>query len=628
MKILDKINSPKDLDGLSLDELKMLAEEIRKFIINNVHKTGGHLAASLGVVELTIALHKVFETPSDKIIWDVGHQAYAHKILTGRKDRFHTNRQYGGISGFTKPSESEHDAFGVGHASTSISAGFGFVCGREMKGEEYNVISIIGDGAITGGLAYEGLNNAGASKKKFLVVLNDNEMSISQPVGAMSKYFTSVLTDPKFNKLKDELWDMTGKYKIGEPIRKGLSRLEKSVKTLLTPGIFFEKMGFNYVGPIDGHDIENLVKVLENIKNDVSGPVFLHVLTEKGKGFKPAELDKSGKYHGVGPGILQEDVEEKTVDDKKDKKIKYQDVFGRSLCQLAEKDSRLIAITAAMKSGTGLDGFAEKFPDRFYDVGIAEEHAVTFAAALSLSGFKPVVAIYSTFLQRSLDQIIHDCALQNLDMIFALDRAGIVGDDGPTHHGVFDLSYLRYIPGLTIMAPADEKELKDMLYTASNKKGLFVIRYPRGTGPGISFAGAADNIEIGVGRKLKAGENIAILAVGKMVENSLKAAEILNNKGISVSVYDMRFVRPIDENLLREAYDNHDHLITVEENSVIGGFGSGVLEEFNKMEIYDAKVKILGIPDHFVEQGDVNTLFEKIGLDPKGIADAVIQFSK
>jgi len=622
MKILNKINSPADIKKLSNDELLELAEETRVFIINNVDKTGGHLAPSLGVVELTIALLKVYDLPKDKLVWDVGHQAYAHKIYTGRRDVFHTNRQYKGISGFIKPSESEYDSFGVGHASTSISAGFGFVMAREIKKEDYNVISVIGDGSITGGLAFEGLNNAGASGKNFLVILNDNEMSISKNVGAISKYTTSVLADPKFNKFRNDVWNFTGKYKLGKQIRLGLAKVEESVKSLLTPGILFEKLGFNYIGPVNGHDVISLIKVLENIKNKVSGPVFLHVITEKGKGYKPAEQDVNGTYHGVNPGILEKNKTSKI------EKLKYQDIFGNAMCELARKDDRIVAITAAMKIGTGLNDFAEENPNRFFDVGIAEEHAVTFAAALSVKGLKPVVAIYSTFLQRSLDQLIHDCALQKLDMIFAIDRAGIVGEDGPTHHGVFDISYLRIIPNMIIMSPSNESELRNMLYTASKLKGLFAIRYPRGSGTGTGNDSEFRLIEIGRGEQVKKGADTAVLCVGNITNSVLKAADILSEKGINISVYDMKFIKPIDSDILNEVAENYKNIITVEENCLIGGFGSAVMEYYNSSGMRNLKISRMGIPDEFVEHGSTEKLFEILKLDPAGIAEKVIEFCK
>jgi 1-deoxy-D-xylulose-5-phosphate synthase len=618
MDMLNKINSPSDIKKLNEDELVILAEQTRRFIVDNVDKTGGHLAPSLGVVELTIALLKVYSPPEDKIVWDVGHQAYSYKIYTGRRERFHTNRQYKGISGFIKPSESEYDSFGVGHASTSISAGFGFVMAREIKNENFNVISVIGDGSITGGLAFEGLNNAGASGKNFLVILNDNAMSISKNVGAISKYTTSVLSDPTYNKFKNDVWNFTGKYKVGKQIRKGLSRIEDSVKTLLTPGILFEKLGFNYIGPVNGHDIHNLVKVLENIKTKVSGPVFLHVITEKGKGYKPAEEDDKGTFHGVNPGIL-----DTCKVPSKNEKQKYQDVFGSALCEIAGKDKRIAAITAAMKIGTGLCEFAERFPERFFDVGIAEEHAVTFAAALSLKGLKPVVAIYSTFLQRSLDQIIHDCALQNIDMIFAIDRSGLVGEDGPTHHGVFDISYLRLIPGVTIMSPRNETELRNMLYTATVERGIFAIRYPRGSGEGISGAPELKRLDIGKGEKIREGGDAAILSIGNITLNVMKAAEILKRSGINVAVYDMKFVKPIDCELLRKVHSEYKKIFTVEENCLIGGFGSAVLEYFNHSGLTGHDLHRIGIPDSFVEHGSTDKLMEILGLHAEGIADSV-----
>ena len=620
MKILPNINRPEDIKKLNAAQLQTLAAETRRFIIENVDRTGGHLAPSLGVVELSIALLKVYSPPCDKIVWDVGHQAYAYKIFTGRRDVFHTNRQFGGISGFIKPSESEYDSFGVGHASTSISAGFGFVMARDLLKEKFNVVSVIGDGSITGGMAFEGLNNAGASGKNFLVILNDNEMSISKNVGAISKYTTSVLSDPKYNKLKNDIWDFAGKYKVGKQIRQGLSRIEDSVKSLLTPGILFEKLGFNYIGPVNGHDVKKLVKVLENIKNKVSGPVFLHVITEKGKGYKPAEMDIKGTYHGVGPGILE-------TAKKSDEKLKYQDVFGRVLCDIANKDKRITAITAAMCMGTGLHDFSEKFPDRFFDVGIAEEHAVTFAAALSMKGLKPVVAIYSTFLQRSFDQIIHDCALQKLDMIFAIDRAGLVGEDGPTHHGVFDISYLRMIPGIIIMSPRNENELADMLIYAADNRGLFAIRYPRGSGTG--FDEGEENrkhIVFGKGECLKKGSKAVILSVGNITDSAFKAAGILKDRGLNAAVYDMKYIKPLDTEILENVYAQFEYFITVEENSLAGGFGSAVLEYYSSKEKSSLKLKRIGIPDRFIEHGSLEELHKLLNLDPEGIADQISDF--
>ncbi|MBN2856887.1 MAG: 1-deoxy-D-xylulose-5-phosphate synthase [Candidatus Delongbacteria bacterium] len=621
MKVLGKINSPLDIKKLSERDLLSLADETREFIIENVDKTGGHLAPSLGVVELTIALMKVYDLPKDKLVWDVGHQAYAHKIYTGRREVFNTNRQLGGISGFIKPSESEYDSFGVGHASTSISAGFGFVMARDILNEKYNVISVIGDGSITGGLAFEGLNNAGASGKNFLVILNDNEMSISKNVGAISKYTTSVLSDPTYNKFKNDIWNFAGKYKVGKQIRQGLSRIEDSVKTLLTPGILFEKLGFNYIGPVNGHNLPLLIKVLENIKNKVSGPVFLHVVTEKGKGYKPAEQDVRGTYHGVGPGILEP---AKT----KDEKPKYQDIFGKTLCDIAERNKKIVAITAAMAVGTGLADFCERYPDRFFDVGIAEEHAVTFAAALSLKGLKPVVAIYSTFLQRSLDQIIHDCALQELDMIFAIDRAGLVGEDGPTHHGVFDISYLRMIPNLIIMSPANENELADMLEYAAANRGVFAIRYPRGSGPGCEdIAPDAKRIALGKGELVRKGSKTAVLCAGNITNSAIQAAEILKNDNIDAAIYNMKFVKPLDISILDEAAEKFDNIITVEENSLAGGFGSAVLEYYNS-EAVNVNLKRIGIPDKFVEHGKVEELLKILRLDPSGLAEQIADFVK
>lgn len=622
MKILGTINKPEDIKKLSDEELSILAEETREFIINNVDRTGGHLAPSLGVVELTIALLKVFDPPKDKIVWDVGHQAYSYKIYTGRRDIFHTNRQYKGISGFVKPSESVYDSFGVGHASTSISAGFGFVMAREIMKEDFNVISVIGDGSITGGLAFEGLNNAGVSGKNFLVILNDNEMSISKNVGAISKYTTSVLSDPKFNKFKNDIWNFAGKYKLAKQIRQGLTKLEDGVKSLLTPGILFEKLGFNYIGPVNGHDVTALIKVLENIKSKISGPVFLHVITEKGKGYKPAEEDVKGTYHGVNPGILVKQKEPCI------ERPKFQDVFGHALCELAEKDKRITAITAAMKMGTGLSEFADRFPDRFFDVGIAEEHAVTFAAAMSMRGLKPVVAIYSTFLQRAYDQIIHDCALQKLDIIFAIDRSGLVGEDGPTHHGVFDISYLRIIPDVIIMSPRNETELRNMLYTASVNKGIYAVRYPRGSAPCGSDDKGFKKIGIGKAEKLLDGTDAVLLCVGNITNSALIAAEILKKQNCSVAVYDMKFIKPLDKTVLDDISIKYKKIITIEENSLQGGFGSAVLEYYNSSSSAAPEVKRIGLPDEFIEHGSTEILLKILKLDPEGLSESIIEFCK
>ncbi|PID29613.1 MAG: 1-deoxy-D-xylulose-5-phosphate synthase [Candidatus Cloacimonadota bacterium] len=611
MSILDKIDNPQDIKELSFTQLRELAKDIREYILESIQVTGGHLGSSLGTVELSLALHYVFDTPKDKFVWDVGHQAYTHKILTGRREKFKTNRTYKGISGFVKPSESEHDAFGVGHASTSISAGLGFVVARDIKGEDNHVISIIGDGSITGGLAFEGLNNAGALQKKFLVILNDNEMSISKNVGAISRYLSSIYTDSTFNKIKDEAWDFTKKIKFGDTIRKAVSKGTKSVKALITSGQLFENFGFNYIGPVDGHNVESLSNILKNIRDNVKGPVFLHVITKKGKGFKPAEEDIIQKLHGVGPGAIYP----KKIEPTGKQTPKYQDIFGDSLCRLAKDNSKLIGITAAMKDGTGLNKFADKFPERFYDVGIAEGHAVTFAAALSLAGFKPVVAIYSTFIQRAIDNIIHDCAIQDLDMIFALDRAGLVGEDGPTHHGVFDLTFLRMVPNITIMAPSDEDQLSDMLYTASKNRGLFAIRYPRGKGRGVDLKAKPQEIEIGTGIELIKGEKVAVLAVGKMVDNCYKA---IKDNNLGISLYDMRFIKPLDEKLLHSVFNEYDQIITVEENCLAGGFGSSVLE-FSSDNLYKNRVTRIGIPDRFITHGNVDLLFKEVGIDQDGL---------
>ena len=611
--LLSEINSPKDLKNLSQDQWKPLADEIREFIINHVSKSGGHLAPSLGVVELALALHLVFESPLDRIIWDVGHQAYAHKILTGRRDLFHTNRQYNGISGFPTPFESPHDSFGVGHASTSISAGYGMVCARDLLGEDYHVISVIGDGAMTGGLAFEGLNNAGASGKNFIVILNDNLMSISQNVGAIAKYFTYLITDPRFNRLKKEVWDLTGKLPRGDDIRRAVQKVDSGLKAMVAPGLLFERLGFRYIGPLDGHDIDLMVKVLTQVKN-LQGPLLLHVLTKKGKGYRFAE-ENATKFHGVGS------FETTTgLSNGKKKGASYSEVFGKTLCRLALKNPYVIGITAAMADGTGMIHMQEEFPDRFYDVGIAEGHAVTMAAGLASQVFRPVVAIYSTFLQRAYDQLIHDVALQNLPVIFAMDRAGLVGADGPTHHGSFDLSYLRHIPNMVVMAPSNGVELEDMLNTAlSYNGGPVAVRYPRGNtikpSPNRSF----NTIPIGKSEWVKRGSDGVILAVGRMVNTAEKAAERLKEDGMDVAVINVRFIKPLDEVLLMGLTEKYPRWITVEDNIVHGGFGSAVLEFLADYAPPGTQVLRLGLPDYFVPHGDESLLFHDLGLDEDGI---------
>jgi len=617
--LLKKVNFPSDIKKMSSEELKQLAEQLREFIIDSVSETGGHLAPSLGVVELTLALHKVFNAPEDKIVWDVGHQAYVHKIITGRKDKFHTLRQYNGISGFPKITESEYDTFGVGHSSTSISAALGMAAARDLLREKYKVVAVIGDGALTGGVAFEGLNNAGGMKKDMIVILNDNEMSISRNVGAVSDYFTKVITNPLYNRIKKDVWDLTGKIPMGTKfVRESVQRVQDGIKTMITPGALFERFGFRYFGPVDGHDIARLVKVLNEIKR-LKGPILLHIKTIKGKGYKFAERDAT-KFHGLGS------FNPETGLSKKKKRITYTEVFGKTLTELAEKDERIIGITAAMADGTGMIHLKNKFKNRFFDVGIAEQHAVVFAGAMALQGMKPVVAIYSTFLQRAYDQVIHDIALQKLPVVFALDRGGIVGEDGPTHHGSFDLSYLRLVPNMVIMAPKDENELRHMLFTAVNyKKGPVAIRYPRGEGVGVEFDSSLNEIPIGTSEVLKEGKNAAIISIGDMVHPSMVAAEKLSKKGYDVAVVNARFVKPLDREGLISVIRKVPVVVTVENNSIIGGLGSSVSDILAEEKI-DVRFKKIGIPDKFVAHGPVAKLLEDLSLDSDGIVRSVESF--
>lgn len=619
--ILPKINSPDDLKNLNIRELEILANEIREFIIDTISKVGGHLGASLGVVELTLAVHYVFNAPSDKIIWDTGHQGYVHKIITGRRDVFHTIRQLKGISGFLKRNESIYDVFGAGHASTSISAALGIATARDFDGEDYKVVAIIGDGAMTAGLAYEAMNNEGMLRKNLIVILNDNNMSISPNVWAVSKYFTELIASTHYNKLKSFIWDLTGQLDgMGDRIRKLAARVEGGVKAIITPGMLFEALGFRYFGPVNGHNIAKLIKILNEIKN-LNGPILLHVITQKGKGYKPAEED-APKYHGVTPF---DKITGKMYKSDKPQPPSYTKVFGEAVVQLAKRNKKIVGITAAMPEGTGLNILQKEIPDRFFDVGIAEQHAVTFSAGLATEGYIPICAIYSTFLQRAFDQIIHDVALQNLHVIFAIDRAGLVGADGPTHHGAFDLSYLRLIPGMVIMAPKDESELRDMLYTATvYNKGPVAIRYPRGNGVGVQLKDDFDLIEIGKAEVLKEGEDLAILAIGNMVYPSLRAAEKLREYGIEAMVVNMRFVKPLDEALLEQVFERFDKVVTVEENTIKGGFGSAVVEYAVSKGVKNVEFLIHGLPDEFIEHGTQAELWHMLKLDPDGIVEKIL----
>lgn len=614
-KLLDKINKPDDLKGLSVEELDTLCSEIREYFVAVITNVGGHFGSSLGVVELTVALHHVFDTPKDKLIWDVGHQGYVHKILTGRKDVLNTIRQYKGLSGFLKRSESEYDDFGAGHASTSISAALGFAEARDLLGKDNKVVAIIGDGALTGGLAYEALNNAGSLGTDILVILNDNQMSISPNVGALSKRITEVTTHPLYNKIKNEIWDLTEIMPFGKRrLRKFVRRVEESLKNLIVPGLVFEELGFRYFGPINGHDTRELVQTLNNLKT-IKGPNILHVLTVKGKGVDYAEKD-SVKFHAVSPAPKESEGDKKAVS-----MPAYNKVYTDALIELSEQNDKIVAITAAMAEGTGLVRYQKVFPKRFYDVGIAEGHGVTFAAGLAAEGIRPCVSIYSTFLQRAYDHIIHDSAIQKLPLVFTLDRAGLCGADGPTHHGAFDLSYMSTIPGMVVTAPKDGDELRNLLYTAFQQdKNLFSIRYPKDGCIKLTDGHKFEEIEIGKWKTLREGRDIALLAVGTMVANSLKAAEMLEKEGYSATVINCRFVKPLDQAMLKSIIQTHEHIVTVEENVLSGGFGSQVGQFINNQGLDCGTLTNLGIPDYFIEHGSRDILLDNIGLSSGKIA--------
>jgi 1-deoxy-D-xylulose-5-phosphate synthase len=612
--ILEKIDSPDDLKGLSPRELQALAGELRQEIIATCATNGGHLAPSLGVVELTIALHRVFNSPTDKLVWDVGHQAYAHKLLTGRKERFRTLRTMGGISGFPKRCESPHDVFDVGHSSTSISAALGLAVARDIKRQTNKVIAVIGDGSMTGGLAYEGLNHAGHLNKDLVVVLNDNEMSIAENVGALSSFLSRTITSDFVHKIKKDVESfLQGLDGVGQGALRVAKRAEESLKGLFTPGMLFEAFGFEYIGPIDGHDLESLTETLEKVKR-FDDAVLIHVITKKGKGYAPAEANPS-LFHGVGPF----EVASGKVLKGKGGAASYTGVFGDAVMKLAAEDEKVVAITAAMPDGTGLTSFAREFPDRFFDVGIAEQHAVTFAAGLAAEGLKPVLAVYSSFLQRGYDQVFHDVCLQNLAVTFAIDRAGVVGSDGPTHHGVFDLSFLRHLPNMTLMAPKDENELQHMLCTAVDHDGPAAIRYPRGNGYGVPLDQVLKLLPVGRGEILRQGSHGAILAVGTMVRPALEAAEQLVADGVDLMVINARFIKPLDRELVLSAADG-GMIFTVEENVLQGGFGTAVMELLEEEGREGVHVVRMGFPDAFIEQGEQPDLRRAYGLDAAGIA--------
>ncbi len=608
--LLNIIDSPSGLRLLNKSQLEQLSEELRRFLVKTVSSTGGHLAAGLGVVELSVALHYVFNTPDDRIVWDVGHQAYPHKILTGRREQMHTLRQQGGISGFPRREESEYDAFGVGHASTSISAALGMAVAAKGKGEDRKVVAVIGDSSISGGMAFEAMNQAGALDTDLLVILNDNDMSISPPVGAFRNHLAKVLSGKLYTRVREG-----GKSALSNlpHVSQFVGRAEEHMKGMVMPGTMFEEMGFNYIGPIDGHDIDTVVDTLENMKS-IPGPRLLHVVTKKGKGFKPAESDPCF-YHGVPPfdpvtGAINSATSGPT----------YTRIFSDWICDLAACDQRLMAITPAMREGSGLVRYATEFPQRYFDVGIAEEHALTFAAGISCEGLTPVIAIYSTFLQRAFDQLVHDIALQNLDVTLAVDRAGLVGADGATHAGSFDLSYVRSLPNMLVMAPADENECRQMLQTAYEFEGPAMVRYPRGTGPGVEVSAELDTLPIAKGKLLRKGSKIAFLAFGSMVAPAMKAAD-----SMGATVANMRFVKPLDEDLILSLSETHEILVTLEENTVQGGAGSAINEFLARQDI-DVRVLNLGLPDRFIGQGSSSQQLHNCGLDPDGIMDSVNEF--
>lgn len=624
-RLLEKINSPEDLKKLKLVDLPDVCNELRKFIIDALSTNPGHFGASLGVVELTVALHFVYNTPYDQLIWDVGHQAYGHKIITGRRDEFHTNRKFKGLSGFPKRSESDFDSFGVGHSSTSISAALGMAVASQLKNEkDRKVVAVIGDGAMTGGMAFEALNNAGANKSDLLVILNDNNMAIDPSVGVLSQYLLNISKSHTYNRFKKDVWEGLGKLEgFGRKARRVIQKNQHALKNiLLKQNNLFEAFDFRYFGPIDGHDVTYLTKTLNDLKN-IPGPKLLHVITQKGKGFKQAEINQT-KYHA--PGVFDKNTGEiYTCDCPVDKAPKFQNVFGETLLELAELNEYIVGITPAMPSGCSMNLMIEKMPDRAFDVGIAEQHAVTFSAGLATQGLVPFCNIYSTFIQRAYDQVIHDVAIQNLHVVFCLDRGGLVGEDGPTHHGAYDIAFMRLIPNIVVSAPMDEIELRNLMYTAQLKENSrpFSIRYPRGCGIKPNWKKPFEKIEIGKGRKLIDGNEVALLSIGKTGIFANRAAKSLANRNVSAAHFDMRFVKPIDTDLLMEIFENFNQIVTIEDGTVKGGFGSAVLE-FMSENGYSSKVKLLGIPDKFIEHGTPEDLYKICGIDTKGIVKTVL----
>ncbi|MBX7043592.1 MAG: 1-deoxy-D-xylulose-5-phosphate synthase [Ignavibacteria bacterium] len=619
-RFLKDINYPVDLRKLNLMDLRGLADEVREYLIDTISKIGGHLGASLGVCELTLALHYVFNTPEDKIVWDVGHQGYIHKILTGRKEALKKIRQKDGISGFLKRSESEYDVFGAGHASTSISAALGIATARDFLKKNYKVIAVIGDGSMTGGMAYEAMNNIGLLKKDIIVVLNDNKMSIAPNVWSIQNYFNDLMTNDTYNKFRSKVWELTEVLdkKHSDRLRRVAARIEGGLKGVITPGMLFESLGFRYFGPVNGHNVVNLVKTFEELSK-MSGPLLLHIITEKGKGPSYAESHPQ-KIHALNPFDKSTGIEF-----KKPSLPTFTKIFGEALVELAKEDNKIVAVNAAMPDGTGLNYMQKEIPDRYFDVGIAEQHAVTFCAGLATEGFTPVAAIYSTFLQRAFDQIIHDSALQKLPVVFVLDRGGLVGADGATHHGVFDLTYLRLVPGMVIMSPKDESELRDMLFTATRyKRGPIALRYPRGNVFGVEL-GKMKQIEIGKSETLKTGNDIAVLAVGNMVHNARTAANLLESEGISAEIVNARFVKPLDREMLFDILGRFSKIITVEDNTIVGGFGSAV-SEFAVQHGYKNDILIHGVPDRFIDHGKPEELHKDLRLDAEGIFSIAKEF--
>ena len=618
--MLERMKKPNDIKKLKWDELEVLAAEIREFLVDRVSKTGGHLASNLGGVELTMAMHLAFSLPRDKMVWDVGHQAYTHKLLTGRQEEFENLRQFGGMSGFPKRGESDCDAFDTGHSTTSISAGLGYVEARDLLGENYRVVSVIGDGSLTGGMAYEALNNAARLKSNYIIVLNDNNMSISENVGGMSTYLDSIRTAEFYNDLKRNVVDSLNKVPfVGENMVRGMRKTKNSLKRFLVPGMLFEDMGITYLGPIDGHDLKTLYRTFKEAQR-MDQAVLIHVLTKKGKGYAPAEQNPS-KFHGVGP--FNKETGEVLGSNNKDS---YTDVFSQIMCELGEKEPKLAAITAAMKDGTGLTKFQEKFPERFYDVGIAEEHAVTFAAGLAAAGVKPVVTVYSAFLQRSYDQIVHDVCMQKLPVIFAIDRAGLVGNDGETHQGAYDISFMNHIPNMTILSPKNRWEFKDMMEFAVQHDGPIAIRYPRGN----VFEGLEEfrtPVELGKSEIIYKESDIAILSVGHMMEVAEKVREGLKAKGYSCSLVNARFVKPMDKELLKELAKDHSLFVTIEEGVVTGGYGASV-NGYVMEEGLDVKVLAQGFKDQYIEHGNIDVLRKVIGLDADSIVEKIENFRR